>query len=174
MPTNIEIKARVADLDALRARVTPMATAPVEVLQQEDVFFGARTGRLKLRIFDDEHGELIAYQRPDALEPEASAYRIVPTSCPAALRAALTDALGETGIVRKRREVHMVGQTRVHLDQVEGLGAFMELEVVLGPTDTENAGRAIAEDLMSRLGIQLEDLVASAYVDLLRASGAST
>lgn len=168
MPTNIEIKARVEDMQALRDRVRPLATAPMEVLHQEDVFFPARTGRLKLRIFDAERGELIAYERPDATVPKPSAYQIVPTSAPAALRALLTSALGEAGIVIKRRELHRVGQTRVHLDEVEGLGSYMELEVVLGESDTVDEGNAIARDLMRRLGVQPDQLVAGAYFDLLR------
>ncbi len=168
MRTNIEIKARVDDMDALRARVRTIATAPMDVLHQEDVFFHAPRGRLKLRIFDSAHGELIAYERPDAEGPKASHFQIVPTHEPARLRALLTAALGEAGVVIKRRELHMVQQTRVHLDEVDRLGSFMELEVVLAEGDSPEQGTAIAHELMSRLEIPRENLIAGAYFDLLQ------
>jgi predicted adenylyl cyclase CyaB len=71
------------------------------------------------------------------------------------------------GVVRKRRYLYLVGQTRVHLDEVEGLGEFMELEVVLRPEQSDAEGQAIARDLMTRLGIREEDLLEGAYMDLL-------
>ncbi len=169
MPTNIEIKARVDDLDALRARVLNLATSAPGILEQEDVLFDARQGRLKLRIFDSTRGELIAYERPDEAGPKASSYRIAPTDDPAALRAGLAASLGEIGVVVKRRELHMVGQTRVHLDEVEDLGSFMELEVVLGEDDTPEQGTAIAHTLMAQLGVSPSQLIEGAYFDLLQA-----
>ena len=74
------------------------------------------------------------------------------------------------GVVRKTRYLYLAGQTRIHLDDVEGLGQFMELEVVLRPDQTDAEGQAIAEDLMARLGIRKEDLLEGAYMDLLEKS----
>jgi len=71
------------------------------------------------------------------------------------------------GVVKKSRSLPLVGQTRAHLDDVDGLGHFMELEVVLEEGQSEREGEAIARDLMEKLGIDNEDLIASAYVDLL-------
>ena len=70
-------------------------------------------------------------------------------------------------MVRKRRTLYRVGQTRVHLDEVEGLGEFLELEVVLAPGQSKTEATAVVEELMERLGVSRESLVASAYVDLL-------
>jgi predicted adenylyl cyclase CyaB len=165
--TNIEIKARVSDPDRLRAAVEALSDTEVEVLSQEDVFFGVATGRLKLRIMDDRRGELILYHRPDANGPKPSRYLIAPTTAPIVLKSILSGAMPIVGTVRKRRLLYRVGQTRVHLDQVENLGDFVELEVVLRPDQPEEAGVSIAEDLMSRLGIAREQLVQTAYVDLL-------
>ena len=122
MPANIEIKARVTDLAPIRAAIEPLADGPAHVLDQEDIFFAAPDGRLKLRTFADGNGELIHYHRSDIAGPKTSHYTIAPTSDPDALRAILTSALGVLGVVRKRRWLYMVGQTRVHLDRVEGLG----------------------------------------------------
>jgi predicted adenylyl cyclase CyaB len=166
-PTNIEIKARVSDLAGLRAVVEVMADTEVEVLDQEDIFFGVAAGRLKLRILDEQAGELIHYHRADSAEPRASRYHIAPTSDPLAMGMILGQVLPVAGTVRKRRLVYYVGQTRVHLDQVESLGDFLELEVVLHPDQPEEEGVAIAENLLHRLGIDPDQLVQSAYIDLL-------
>jgi adenylate cyclase len=167
MPANVEIKARVGDLSSLRDRVESFADGPAEVLDQEDTFFAVATGRLKLRDFGSGRGELIRYHRPDDSGPKTSEYTIAPTSDPLALRAILSSVLGVLGVVRKRRWLYFVGQTRIHLDRVEGLGDYLELEVVLRPGQPEDEGVVIAQDLMGRLGIAQEDLVEVAYVDLL-------
>jgi len=138
------------------------------VLQQEDVFFHVRKGRLKLRIFSDSSGELIQYERPDVHEAKLSHYQIHSTSKPLELRKLLADALGEVVTVKKKREVYMVGQTRVHLDEVDELGTFLELEIVLSPGQTPEEGNGIATGLMEKLGIKESDLIPCAYADLLR------
>lgn len=169
MPSNIEIKARVDSLEALAERVRRLSEAPVQHLRQDDTFFHCSYGRLKLRDFGNGRGELIAYDRPDQAGPKASHYRISETDDPESLRAALCDALGVLGRVSKARQVIMVGRTRVHLDRVEGLGAFMELEVVLATDESPEDGLAEAEALMGKLGIGSDDLIEGAYLDLLLA-----
>jgi len=83
------------------------------------------------------------------------------------LQTALRLALGVRGIVRKTRYLYLSGQTRIHLDDVEGLGQFMELEVVLRDGQSDAEGQTIAEELMTRLGVRKEDLLEGAYMDLL-------
>jgi predicted adenylyl cyclase CyaB len=167
MARNVEIKARVIDPEQLHARVKEIADDGPLHLTQDDTFFKCPNGRLKLRAFSDSDGQLIAYQRPDSPEPKLSNYIIAPTSSPGALRDALESALGLRGRVRKKRVVYFVRNTRVHLDAVEGLGHFMELEVVLSEDETVSDGVAIAEEIMARLGIEEEHLIDKAYVDLL-------
>jgi predicted adenylyl cyclase CyaB len=122
---------------------------------------------LKLRIFSHTAGELIHYERPDVPGLKESRYQIIETPSPRETRQLLAAALGEAIVVKKRREVILAGQTRIHLDEVEGLGSFVELEVVLRPAQAASDGREIATDLMNRLGIHEADLVTSAYADLL-------
>jgi len=167
---NVEIKARVADLARLRERVGALATAPPRVLHQTDTFFRVPRGRLKLREFGDGTGELIFYERPDRPGPKLSSYCIAPCSDPVALAALLRRALGVRGVVAKRRELFLVGRTRVHLDEVRGLGCYLELEVVLAEGEAEAAGEAEARALLGRLGLSPAELVGSAYVDLLERS----
>ena len=76
-------------------------------------------------------------------------------------------ALGVSGVVRKTRRLFHVDETRIHLDEVEGLGAFIELEVALAPGQTPAQGAEVARDLMRRLEINDDDLISRAYIDLL-------
>jgi adenylate cyclase class IV len=168
MARNVEIKARIASVAALLARVLAAGGSTPERIEQDDTFFACAQGRLKLRDFGDGRGELIHYQRADAGGPKLSDYVRAPTSDPAALREALTRAQGVIGRVRKTRLVSRIGATRVHLDEVEGLGEFLELEVVLRDDQSEVDGTAIAHDLMTRLGIEPSALVAGAYLDSQR------
>lgn len=169
MPTNIEIKARIASVDAMRPIAAAIADqGPVEIAQ-DDTFFRCGSGRLKLRVFSPERGELIHYHRPDRQGPKASSYLRCPTSEPDTLRACLAGAYGEDGRVVKHRTLFLAGRTRIHLDRVEALGDFLELEVVLDEGEGSEAGVAEANALMVRLGIDASQLVESAYVDLLRA-----
>ena len=165
---NIEIKAHVLNTGRLRATVEAMSDTEAEVWNQRDVFFAVATGRLKLRIMNDRCGELIQYDRPDIGGPKLSHYLIAPTTAPEVLMTILSRVLPIVGTVRKERLVYRVGQTRIHLDQVENLGDFVELEVVLRPDQTEEEGVSIAENLMSRLEIPREQFVRKAYIDLLQ------
>ncbi len=167
MARNIEIKARVADPVALRERAAALAAAgPVEIAQ-DDTFFNCPAGRLKLRAFSGTRGELIFYRRSDERGPKESYYFRTPTNEPDTLRQTLALAYGEAGRVRKRRTLFLVGRTRVHLDDVDGLGHFMELEVVLSEGEPAESGVREAEELMRRLGVETSQLIDRAYVDLL-------
>jgi len=167
MPSNVEIKARVHDLEALCRRAETVSGAPPTILHQHDTFFHAPVGRLKLRRLAPDRGELIVYTRPDHEGPKTSRYAIAPTSDPLAMERVLTEALGVRGRVVKTRYLFLVGRTRIHLDRVEGLGDFMELEVVLREGEDAAMGETEARDLMTRLGIAPDDLVSGAYLDLL-------
>jgi adenylate cyclase class IV/catechol 2,3-dioxygenase-like lactoylglutathione lyase family enzyme len=163
---NVEIKARVRDLAEVEQRARALAAEGPVDLEQDDTFFACPNGRLKLRELADGRGELIHYLRADTAGPRTSDYRIVPTTEPKALREALTRACGPAGRVRKRRRLYVAGRTRIHLDQVEELGAFVELEVVLRDGENPESGNAEARRIMALLGIEEAQLVRGAYVDL--------
>jgi len=173
MASNVEIKARLRDPFAVKRLLESIADAPPEALQQEDTFFQVSGGRLKLRRLGPERGELIHYHRADVPGPRLSEYLVSKTRDPGGLRDILGAVLGIRGVVRKSRQVYLMGRTRVHLDMVEGLGDFIELEVVLEPNQTGSDGAAIAHGLMARLGIGEKDLIEGAYIDLLERSGAT-
>ena len=170
MARNVEIKARVADLAPIEARARAIATAGPTDIAQDDTFYRCERGRLKLRRFADGRGELIHYDRGDAEGPKLSDYVIAPTAEPDKLHEALSRSNGVLGRVKKQRRLYLVDNTRVHLDRVEGLGAFVELEVVLRDGETQAQGEAIARRVLGDLGIERSQLVAGAYFDLLHES----
>jgi len=167
MPANIEIKARAANFDDIKSRAEKLSDVPVEVIPQEDTFFNIDHGRLKLRVLASDRGQLIYYSRPDQEGPKRSDYHIAETPDPDSLKRVLELAYGIRGVVKKTRYLYLIGQTRVHLDDVEGLGQFMELEVVMEEGQSDAEGQEIAEGLMASLGVERGDLLEGAYMDLL-------
>lgn len=166
MARNVEIKARITSVESLLPLTAALADeGPIEI-RQDDTFFRCDHGRLKLRDFLDGTGELIFYRRADQPGPKESFYLRSATSTPEVLRESLTLAYGQAGRVVKNRTLFLVGRTRVHLDQVEGLGHFLELEVVLRENEPSESGVGEAQALMRRLGIEPHQLVEGAYVEL--------
>ena len=171
MARNIEIKAKIKNIAGLTAKVAELADkGPVEIYQ-DDTFFGCHNGRLKLRTFSTTAAELIFYRRPDQTGPKESVYSISPVTAPDKIREVLSQAYGQTGRVIKHRTLFLIGRTRVHLDKVEGLGDFLELEVVLAENEASADGAAVANDLLHKLGIPADNLIEGAYVDLLKQRG---
>lgn len=151
----------------MQARAAALADqGPIEIAQ-DDTFFRCAEGRLKLRVFSDQTGELIFYRRADEAGPKESFYVRSPTQSPDSLRDVLTLAYGMAGRVIKHRTLFLVGRTRIHLDRVQGLGDFLELEVVLNDDEPSAVGEREAQGLLVQLGIAPDQLVSSAYVDLL-------
>lgn len=168
MAHNVEVKAKVRDRSRIEASVRQGAgDVQPQDFHQEDTFFRTTNGRLKLRVIDGARAELIHYFRNDERGPKSSRYSIVPVPDPNLLRRVLADAHGIRATVCKKRRVYLIGNTRVHLDAVEGLGEFLELEVVLAEGESEADGTAEARRLMVEFNIDEEDLVEGAYVDLL-------
>jgi predicted adenylyl cyclase CyaB len=167
MARNIEIKARIESVEVLAPRAAAFADHGPEEIVQDDTFFACESGRLKLRAFTAADGQLIFYRRPDQTGPKQSFYVISPTSSPDTLRELLSLAYGQTGRVLKHRTLFLAGRTRIHLDRVENLGHFLELEVVLSEGERSETGVEVAHDLLGKLGISSSQLIEGAYVDLL-------
>lgn len=164
---NVEIKARCADLATARAIARALCGGEGVVEQQCDTYFHVPHGRLKLREIEGQPAVLIAYARPDASGARTSHYHLVPVSDPAGLLAALAGTLGIRGAVRKRREIFLWQNVRIHLDRVDGLGDFIEFEAVLRPEDAEEPARARLEELRERFQLDRGQLLAPSYADLL-------
>ena len=163
---NIEIKARINDYDKVKRLVEDLCSTPIRTEDQIDTFFNTPTGRLKLRK-SDSNAEIIYYNRPDSFEPTQSDIAISFTENPNTLKTVLAKSIGIRGIVKKNRTLYKYGQTRIHFDDVEGLGKFIEIEVVLKSDQTSKEGEAIANELMDKFNIQKTDLIDVAYIDLI-------
>lgn len=166
MRRNIEIKARIADWEAVTLAAARLADGPPQLLRQHDTFYVTTRGRLKLRTVNDQT-ELIYYQRMDQPGPKQSEYLVLPINHPDTARRMLELLHGCRGVVRKIRWLYMCDQTRIHLDRVENLGDFIELEVMLRDDQTVEDGERIAHRLMAELAISSSQLVDCAYIDLV-------
>jgi homotetrameric cytidine deaminase len=162
---NVELKARDADPAATEARLRDLGAAPADTFDQRDIYFRTRSGRLKLRT--SSSSELIAYRRPDDAEPAESTYVLAAVSEPDALAEALEAALGTVVTVSKRRRLFLWEGVRIHLDEVEGLGSFVEFEAVLPDAGDLDTARAKVARLRAALDIADDALVSAGYADLL-------
>jgi adenylate cyclase, class 2 len=182
---NVEAKfpCDAATLAAVRERAQRLGARHAGTLHQVDTYFRAPLGRLKLREVRVEghppDAVLIGYTRPDAAGARESTYEMVPVADPAALTAALLATLGVCARVVKVRELWLVRHTRIHLDTVERLGTFVELETLVGDADPRRGGeagtrdRAAAErelaEIVEGLGLRLDDGLPGSYADLVQA-----
>jgi homotetrameric cytidine deaminase len=157
---NLEIKAR--DPDPRRSLEAALALGAEDQgeLTQRDAYFAGARGRLKLRRQTPGDAELIQYRRPDEAGPRTSEFRVVPVTEAQALEQALDAALGTLVVVEKQRRLLLWEGVRIHLDEVDGLGAFVELEA---PDDGDQESKV--ERLTDALGI--EDPIPGSYSDLL-------
>ncbi len=167
MAENIEIKAKAGDFNRQKMIAETLCMHPGKQIWQEDIFFKISKGRLKLRIFDSGSGELIYYMRADSIGPKVSKYEISVTNEPDSLKNILTSSLGVRGVIKKQRTLYKIGFTRIHFDQVEDLGNFIELEFVMQDNSSKNEALQTVRNLMEKLEIQDKHLINKAYIDMV-------
>ena len=167
MARNIELKARLRDPAAARAVALRLAPPSPEVELQIDTYFVVPHGRLKLREIEGRTARLIRYARDDAAVARASDYRLVDVVDAPGLKEALSSALGIRAVVKKRREIRLVDDVRIHLDEVDGLGSFLELETVLNARHDDDDGHRRVARLVREFGIVDADLESRSYGDLI-------
>ena len=168
---NVELKARLADPDAAVARCVSLGAEDCGVLVQRDTYFLAPRSRLKLRDQGADGAELITWGRADTAEPKESTYVLAPVSATEPMLEALEYALGPpVVVVSKRRRLFIWNGVRIHIDDVDELGTFLEFEAVLesgaGDAELAAAHEKVAR-LRSELGVEDEALVSVGYADLL-------
>lgn len=166
---NLEVKYRDVDLADVARRLDGLGIPLSASEHQEDIYYPAPDGRLKLRIVDHRHGTLIGYRRPDLHGTRRCDYVLAPVTAPQAVADALALALGERGRVVKDRVIHLAENVRIHLDRVEKLGDFVEFEAVLSatPGHDEASSAARLKSLGHDLGLAACPVVAAGYADLL-------
>ena len=162
---NVELKAFDPDPERSLAVALELGAEDRGVLRQRDTYFRARTGRLKLREEEPGGATLIQYERPDATEARESRYSLIPAPDPDGLREALDAALGTLVVVDKERRLLLWEGVRIHLDTVDGLGSFVELEGVAPPESDLSTEHDRVERLRVALGI--EEVLTDSYSDRL-------
>ena len=164
---NIEIKARSADASRVRELLKEKGAAFKGVYHQVDTYFNVRSGRLKLREGGIEN-YLIHYVREDAEGPKRSEVSLFRTTPGSPLKDLLSAALGVLVVVNKQREIYFMDNVKFHIDVVEGLGSFVEIEAIDedGTIGTEKLD-VQCRQYLALLGIRDADLIAVSYSDLL-------
>lgn len=168
MAENIEIKARIADCADTEALLQRLCGPAAARLSQQDTYYHCKRARLKIREMPDR-AELIYYTRSNQSGPKVSRYFRKELPFPAVAKRLLRVFFGLRGVVKKERALFFSGRTRIHLDAVQGLGNFLELEVVLRKAESHASGEAEARVLMEQLRLSPDALVSCSYIELLEA-----
>lgn len=163
---NVELKAKLASLAAARDVARRLATEYVGLQHQVDTYFHVPNGRLKLREIEHATAQLIWYARPDQAHPRTSNYYLLEISDAPVARQLLTAALGVRQTVTKLREIFLYHNVRIHLDDVVGLGTFLEFEAVLSPDHSESEGHKQVAWLLAQFAIRPDQILPSSYCDL--------
>ncbi|HYN91566.1 MAG TPA: CYTH domain-containing protein, partial [Thermoleophilaceae bacterium] len=166
---NVELKARDPDPARSLERALALGAEDQGEIRQRDTYFARARGRLKLRQQEPGDDELIQYSREDSTDARTSSYRRVPTEEAEALREALDGAYGTLVTVTKRRRLLLWEGVRIHLDEVEGLGSYLEFEAVAEPGSDLSEEHRKVERLREELEVADNQLVAASYSDLLDA-----
>jgi len=168
---NVEIKARCSDSRFIRDYLLSKGAEYKGTDHQTDTYFKVPNGRLKLREGNIENN-LIFYSRPDQAGPKESVFQLVKVEDAAGLKKALTSANGIKIIVEKQREIYFIANVKFHIDEVPGLGSFVEIEAgnITAPFLGAAELKQQCDDYLDAFGIREEDLVEVSYSDLLLAA----
>lgn len=162
---NVEFKAELRDPEIARAALASIGAKLADEMRQIDTYYRIPAGRLKKRDVPGEPAEYLAYHRADRTQPKLSQYQSLDAD-------QFLARYGERPLpvlvtVTKQRELHMLGTIRVHLDEVEHLGTFLEFEAPVSPAQNVAKCHAIIADLRKRLGPSLGEPISVSYCDLL-------
>ena len=164
---NIEIKARTTKSAVIREYLLQNGAEFKGVDEQSDTYFKVANGRLKLREGNIENN-LIYYQREETAGLKQSNVELTSTTDPIALKSILTKALGIKTVVKKQREIYYIDNVKFHIDTLEGLGSFVEIEACNNNTLlSEEELNEQCRFYMKEFEIEDEDLVQKSYSDML-------
>jgi predicted adenylyl cyclase CyaB len=168
MPRNVEIKLPLSDLAAARVAVVRLGARLDLADTQVDRYYTLDGGRrAKLRTFGRGGAELITYDRPEVSGVRISVYEVTPVRDGAA-GVCLVPKGEPLVVVRKHREVHLLDNVRIHLDAVDGLGTFLELEAVVDAAHDEDACARQIDEICRALGVDTAAALRASYAELLR------
>ncbi len=171
MPRNLEVKARIGSIERAISVARSIHAQPDAELEQTDTYFRVTHGRLKLREVGPHRAELIYYRRMEASARRISDFEICAIQDPSCLKDLLRSANGIQAVVRKRRRVFLLDGSRIHIDEVEDLGSFLEFEVPVVSSE-EEAHRKLAF-LIEKFDVRETDFYRGSYVDLIEGTRAT-
>ncbi len=165
MPANLELKAKVASVSSLIQIAEGIGATYITTMLQEDTYFYSTKGRLKLRVINEDKAELIFYDRDEKTNYRLSEYQIYPIADKDLMRKILQLAYGIRLVVKKKRQLFIYKNCRIHIDKVDGLGDFLEFEVLLNNSD-EN-GKELMKFLCDKFSGEFLYIFQDSYSDLL-------
>lgn len=164
---NVEYKAELRDIGLARSVCRSLSAVHEGTLLQTDTYYKIADGRLKKRETVGEPTEFIFYSRANRVDPKLSHY-VVYSEAEARERFGATP-LPVWVVVKKKRDLYMLDHVRIHLDEVEGLGAFLELEAIVSEKNDAGVCREVVDFLRQAFGPVLGEAISVSYSDLLAA-----
>jgi adenylate cyclase class 2 len=164
---NVEIKARCRNAEFIRNYLQANNAELKGTDEQTDTYFEVPNGRLKLREGNIENN-LIFYERKNQAGPKNSTFNLVKIEDARGLKEVLTKSNGIKVVVKKKREIYYIKNVKFHIDEVPGLGSFVEIEAgnILADLGAEKL-KSQCDFYMKELGVKPEDLVEISYSDML-------
>jgi adenylate cyclase, class 2 len=165
MPQNLELKARIASVSDAVHTAHRLKAHVKGMLHQRDIYYKVSRGRLKLRIINNHSTELIFYNRPNKKGSRYSDYFVLPVSNRKLTNELCTTAFGQKVVVEKKRRLFLYKNSRIHLDEVRGLGTFIEFEVLV--KYGRRQAQKLLEVLSTEFAIKPTAVIALSYSDIL-------
>jgi predicted adenylyl cyclase CyaB len=172
MPRNLEVKARIRSVREAEQTARSINATFEGTLHQVDTYYNVPRGRLKSREINNERAELVFYERDEHAKHRESNYRVFPCMEISLLKEILGRSLGIRATVKKKRELFMYNSTRIHLDEVENLGSFLELESPV--EESLDKAQEVVAFLVREFNVQDADFILESYVDLLTSKDTRT
>ena len=164
MPFNLEIKAYLHDPEDALKKLETLVTVPVKKILQNDIYYHVSQGRLKLRQINEGMFELIYYLRDEKNDIRKSLYEVCKLPSEFNIGRILEVALGVVTNIKKYRYFSIYDNARIHIDEVEGLGWFIEFEIPV--QNDERNSEKLSYYLMDFFQIKKEDIIKTSYLDL--------
>ena len=164
MLKNFEIKCRISNLSAIKEKLSSDRNYKYSVEKQRDIYYNVKSGRLKLRIINEKNSDLIYYNRKEKNSERVSNFVISSTLNFRELNFIMTEQFKVMVIVNKKREIFVKDNIRIHLDTVNKLGKFLEIEIMFKDL---NKAKKLMEELKEMLNLNSKDFIKSSYSDLL-------
>ncbi|WP_138099956.1 class IV adenylate cyclase [Streptococcus australis] len=170
MSSNIEFKAKLNNRNLAKNIIIKYSQANPEILKQRDIFYNFKLGRLKMRTINNSESELIFYIRQNIAGRKVSKYKRIKVKNPRLVDSMLSTLLGKIGEVKKSRTLYLKENIRFHLDEVAGLGNFIEVEYILPKDETRQSAEKKVDDIIKMLKIKKKDFIDISYMDMINKS----